>query len=67
MKFYTSSVLFLTASLLCSSAQGLTWPNCDDGTLADNDVCNTDLPPSNRAAALVKAMNMNEKLRNFVK
>ncbi|KAK4167225.1 family 3 putative glycoside hydrolase [Cladorrhinum sp. PSN259] len=42
------------------------YPDCVNGPLAQNTVCNTKASPSERALALVKAMNISEKLVNLV-
>ncbi|ETS75423.1 hypothetical protein PFICI_12367 [Pestalotiopsis fici W106-1] len=44
----------------------LTRPNCSSLPLASNDVCNTSLPPSQRAAALTAAMTIDEKVGNLL-
>jgi beta-D-xylosidase 4 len=44
-----------------------TLPNCVDGKLASNKVCDTSLPRAERAAALVQAMTIDEKLANLKK
>ncbi|CAK7200632.1 hypothetical protein SEUCBS139899_003330 [Sporothrix eucalyptigena] len=44
----------------------LAFPDCVNGPLANNTVCNTKASPSARAAALVKAMTLDEKLVNLV-
>lgn len=42
------------------------YPDCVNGPLARNDVCNMGLDPSARAKALVSAMTVEEKLANMV-
>jgi len=42
-------------------------PDCVNGPLAKNQVCNASLSPSARAAALVAAMTSDEKLQNLVR
>jgi len=42
------------------------YPNCVNGTLSGNKVCDRTLSPSERAAALVKALTVEEKLQNLV-
>ncbi|OAA62902.1 beta-xylosidase [Niveomyces insectorum RCEF 264] len=44
----------------------MTFPDCVNGPLANNTVCNPRAAPAARAAALVKAMTLNEKLVNLV-
>lgn len=43
------------------------YPDCVNGLLAKNHVCNTALLASQRAAALVEAMTREEKLQNLVR
>lgn len=42
-------------------------PNCIDGKLSSNKVCDSSLPRAERAAALISAMTIEEKLANMVK
>ncbi|KAK4463728.1 glycoside hydrolase superfamily [Cladorrhinum samala] len=42
------------------------YPDCANGLLAGNQVCNATLSPPERAAALVAALTINEKLGNLV-
>lgn len=46
--------------------QGSRYPDCLNGPLKNNSVCRTSLPPAERAAALVAAMTIDEKLVNLV-
>jgi beta-D-xylosidase 4 len=48
------------------TAQNQRFPDCASGKLAENDVCNTALSPSERAAALVAVLTDDEKLQNLV-
>ena len=43
------------------------FPNCVDGPLASNTVCDQNATPGERANALVEAMNTEEKLANLVR
>lgn len=43
------------------------YPNCVDGPLSTNLVCDQKAAPADRAAALVNAMNITEKLDNLLK
>ncbi|KAH7305955.1 glycoside hydrolase superfamily [Stachybotrys elegans] len=43
------------------------FPDCGDGIISSNPVCDRSLPPSERAAAMVEAMNVTEKLANLVR
>jgi beta-D-xylosidase 4 len=42
------------------------YPDCINGPLTNNTVCNVEASPSDRAAALVEVMNITEKLSNLV-
>jgi beta-D-xylosidase 4 len=42
------------------------YPDCVSGPLRNNSVCRMDLDPAERAAALVAAMTIEEKLVNLV-
>ncbi|KAI0845307.1 glycoside hydrolase family 3 protein [Daldinia vernicosa] len=67
MKRPTTSLAFLT--LLSAQALGkMTFPDCVNGPeiLKTNLVCNTSASPSERAAALISAWNITEKLVNLV-
>jgi hypothetical protein len=54
--------------LLSSPTWGATvnFPDCVNGPLSNNTVCDTKAKPSDRAWALVKALNLDEKLANLV-
>ena len=43
------------------------FPDCTKGVLSTNNVCNTKLSPSQRAAALVAVLTTDEKLKNLVR
>ena len=43
------------------------FPNCVDGPLAYNTICDQNAPPRDRANALVEAMTTEEKLANLVR
>jgi len=63
MKAPVALVLAISA---IANAQNQRYPDCINGLLARNDVCNTALSPPERAAALVAAMTIDEKLQNIV-
>ncbi len=56
----------LACTLTASGVVGFQYPDCVNGPLATNTVCDTTASPPVRAAALVKAMNIGEKLSNLV-
>ncbi|KAK4207091.1 putative exo-1,4-beta-xylosidase bxlB [Rhypophila decipiens] len=67
MKLSRTLLAGLTGPLFgTQGANGFTFPDCVNGPLAGNTVCDTKASPSDRAAALVKAMTANEKLANLV-
>ncbi len=43
------------------------YPDCVNGLLAKNKVCDTSLSPPQRAAALVAALTNDEKLQNIIR
>ncbi|KEY73059.1 hypothetical protein S7711_06131 [Stachybotrys chartarum IBT 7711] len=43
------------------------FPDCANGVVASNKVCDRGLTPPERAAAIVEAMNITEKLANLVR
>jgi len=47
-------------------SNGFAYPDCKNGPLARNLVCNPRAPDAARAAALVAAMNITEKLSLLV-
>ncbi|KAL8295568.1 hypothetical protein RB597_009295 [Gaeumannomyces tritici] len=49
-----------------TSAPFQPFPDCVGGLLASNKVCDRSLSPSERAAALVAALNVTEKMANLV-
>ena len=55
--------LLTTLGLLATgaSAAGHLFPDCQNGPLASNGVCDTKLSPTARAQALVKAFTTDEK------
>lgn len=60
-----SSILLFGAALL--SATYAIGPDCVDGPLKDNKICDVNAPPTERAAALVAAMETAEKLDNLMR
>jgi len=62
-----SSIKAVVGFLGLASAR-LQFPDCQNGppALTSNLVCNTAASPADRAAAIVAAMNITEKLGNLV-
>ncbi|KXX79438.1 putative exo-1,4-beta-xylosidase bxlB [Madurella mycetomatis] len=56
----------LGSLLVVHGVLGFQYPDCVDGPLANNTVCDTKASPPDRAAALVMVMNITEKLSNLV-
>lgn len=64
------SFSFATVSLLSLSASrtvGAIGPDCANGPLKSNKICDVNASPPERAAALVAAMQQQEKLDNLVR
>jgi beta-D-xylosidase 4 len=55
------------AGLAATQQYPYQFPNCEDGIIASNKVCDRSLSPSERAAAIVEALNITEKLGNLVR
>jgi beta-D-xylosidase 4 len=60
----TPSVL---VAFLATSASGAIGPDCAAGPLKSNKICDVTASPPERAAALVAAMQSQEKLDNLVR
>ncbi|OAL02507.1 glycoside hydrolase, partial [Phaeosphaeriaceae sp. SRC1lsM3a] len=61
-----SSLVLLGASL-ASTTYAAIGPDCSNGPLKGNKICDRTASPSERAAALVKAMTISEKLDNLMR
>jgi beta-D-xylosidase 4 len=62
------AVLAVSLGALVAPARGgVKYPDCRNGPLRSNLVCDTSASPEARASALVAAMNNNEKLANLIK
>ncbi|KAL2141315.1 hypothetical protein VTI28DRAFT_2549 [Corynascus sepedonium] len=61
-----SSSLALASAFATQGALGFDFPDCANGPLANNTVCDPKASPPDRAAALVKAMAISEKLENLI-
>lgn len=65
-----SSWVFAVGAVQIAAAQNMafqSYPDCTNGLLATNGVCDTKLSPPARAKALVSAMNVQEKLQNLMR
>jgi len=68
MKVPFSTVIAAGAVALgLPQAAATIYPDCNNGPLSKTVVCDPNASPPDRAAALVKAMNISEKLVNLVK
>lgn len=67
MAFVSSLAFAALGALIVPARGGVTYPDCANGPLRSNTVCDTSASPAARAAALVEAMNTNEKLANLIK
>lgn len=54
------------AVLVANGARAFQFPDCEQGPLANTTACDTTASPTDRAAALVKMLNITEKLSNLV-
>ncbi|ERS96482.1 uncharacterized protein SPSK_01477 [Sporothrix schenckii 1099-18] len=61
-----SLTALLLAGVASPAAALYTFPDCTNGPLSNNTVCNPKAAPAARAAALVKAMTVDEKLDNLL-
>jgi xylan 1,4-beta-xylosidase len=66
MAILTGLNTLLATLAFLRSASGYGYPDCVNGPLKNNTVCNRNANPTQRAAALVAAMTIDEKLVNFV-
>ena len=66
MPAVSTRVAFFAALVLAPGVFGTKYPDCVNGPLRNNTVCNRNATPTERAAALVAAMRIEEKLVNFV-
>lgn len=66
MKPLSLSSCVVAGGLAAAGVSAFQYPDCRNGPLAHNTVCDPSAPPPMRAAALVKAMNITEKLANLV-
>ncbi|KAL2156745.1 hypothetical protein VTH82DRAFT_1491 [Thermothelomyces myriococcoides] len=66
MAFVSSLAFAALGALIVPARGGVTYPDCANGPLRSNTVCDTSASPAARAAALVEAMNTNEKLANLI-
>ena len=56
----------MAVSGLINGAMSVQYPDCVSGPLHNNSVCQMGLDPAQRAAAVVAAMTIDEKLVNLV-
>jgi beta-D-xylosidase 4 len=61
------SAIGLAIASLTPTVLGAIGPDCVNGPLASNKICDVAADPEERAAALVAAMQPEEKLRNLVR
>lgn len=62
-----AGLALLSPALAAFSYPSFVYPDCVNGPLKDNVVCDKKAPPTARAKGLVAAMNQTEKLGNLVK
>jgi xylan 1,4-beta-xylosidase len=64
---HSLSTLVLLGASLASTTYAAIGPDCANGPLKSNKICDVKASPSERAAALVAAMQTQEKLDNLVR
>jgi beta-D-xylosidase 4 len=64
---FSSFLALSLGALVVPVSGGVKYPDCANGPLKSNLVCDTSAAPAARASALVAAMNNNEKLANLIK
>ncbi|KAK0189847.1 glycoside hydrolase superfamily [Armillaria mellea] len=57
-------ITFTTAALLLVTTARAAFPDCTNGVLKNNNVCNTSASPLDRATALISLFTIAEKLNN---
>lgn len=62
-----SLVIAAAGLAVAQNAAFQNFPDCENGLLAKNKVCDRTLSPPARAAALVAALNSDEKLQNIIR
>lgn len=62
----TVAIVLLSASIASAQVDQGGYPDCQNGPLSDNTVCDSSAAPADRAAALVQAMTLDEKFANLV-
>lgn len=62
-----SLAAFGFAAVFITGVRGGVLPDCTKTPLSSNKICDTTATPRDRAAALVAAMQSNEKLANIVR
>lgn len=65
MKFFQK--LGLGLAVVGSAQARFVYPDCTEGKLAKNAICDTSLSRAERAAGLVKSMTVEEKLGNIIR
>jgi beta-D-xylosidase 4 len=67
MRYSPAIVLGAAGLAVAQNAAFQSYPDCKNGLLAKNKVCDTTLSPPERAAALVAALTNEEKLVNIMR
>lgn len=63
----TSVRSWLTVAAFTPIVLGAVGPDCVNGPLKSNKICDTTATPAERASALVSALNQDEKLKLLVR
>ena len=64
---HSISNLVLVGAALVVTTQAAIGPDCKNGPLKGNKICDLSAKPAERAAALVAAMQTSEKLDNLMR
>jgi beta-D-xylosidase 4 len=64
---HSLSTLALIGASLAATAHAAIGPDCANGPLKENKICDLSASPAERAAALVAAMQTSEKLDNLMR
>lgn len=64
---FAAALVLLSVTIPASVRAGLVYPDCTNGPLKSNLICDSSATPEARAAALVAAMSNNDKLANLIK
>lgn len=67
LKYLLAALVGLLPYIADEVQGAITYPDCENGPLSTNIVCDQAATPAERAAGLVDIMELDEKLENLVK